>query len=324
MKTHLVIVGPGIMEIPPSGWGAVESLIWDYKVFLDRYHSDEFTVSIVNLREDRDIVMTVDRLHPNIVHIQYDNHAHLANAFRCHNILLTSHYGYIDQMPSRTGDGYKGILDTFVNLSKQKNTKIACLSPSIAAIYKQYGCPDDKLIVQANGANDELFRFAEQPQLPNKSIYLAKIDYRKRQHVYQALDMIDFAGNCVDGRFDTRRPNYLGEWSRSHLYQNLTNYANLVLLSDGEAHPLVCCEALVCGLGLVISEFASANLDTSLPFIDVIPTDKLDDLQYVAEAVKRNQAVSVTMRSQIREYGIANFGWKSVVSKYAGLLKSMV
>ena len=26
----IALVGPGIMEIPPKGWGAVESLIWDY------------------------------------------------------------------------------------------------------------------------------------------------------------------------------------------------------------------------------------------------------------------------------------------------------
>ena len=27
---NIALVGPGIMEIPPKGWGAVESLIWDY------------------------------------------------------------------------------------------------------------------------------------------------------------------------------------------------------------------------------------------------------------------------------------------------------
>ena len=27
----LSIIGPGIMPIPPQGWGAVEILIWDLK-----------------------------------------------------------------------------------------------------------------------------------------------------------------------------------------------------------------------------------------------------------------------------------------------------
>ena len=26
----IALIGPGIMPIPPDGWGAVESLIWDY------------------------------------------------------------------------------------------------------------------------------------------------------------------------------------------------------------------------------------------------------------------------------------------------------
>ena len=30
----IALIGPGIMEIPPDGWGAVEMLIWDYTVIL--------------------------------------------------------------------------------------------------------------------------------------------------------------------------------------------------------------------------------------------------------------------------------------------------
>ena len=31
------LVGPGIMPIPPNGWGAVEIIIWDYKINLEKY-----------------------------------------------------------------------------------------------------------------------------------------------------------------------------------------------------------------------------------------------------------------------------------------------
>ena len=31
----IAIVGPGIMPIPPTGWGAVEILIWDQKLALE-------------------------------------------------------------------------------------------------------------------------------------------------------------------------------------------------------------------------------------------------------------------------------------------------
>ena len=33
---NVALIGPGIMPIPPDGWGAVESLIWDYALELDK------------------------------------------------------------------------------------------------------------------------------------------------------------------------------------------------------------------------------------------------------------------------------------------------
>ena len=41
----LSIVGPGIMPIPPTGWGAVEILIWDQKLALEKLGHQ---VNIVN------------------------------------------------------------------------------------------------------------------------------------------------------------------------------------------------------------------------------------------------------------------------------------
>ena len=39
------IVGPGIMPIPPTGWGAVEILIWDQKLALEKLGHE---VDIIN------------------------------------------------------------------------------------------------------------------------------------------------------------------------------------------------------------------------------------------------------------------------------------
>ena len=71
--------------------------------------------------------------------------------------------------------------------------------------------------------------------------------------------------------------NYIGEWTREMLYKSLTKYSTLVLLSKGEAHALVICEALVAGLGLVISEEASSNLDKNKEFIDIISIKHLNN-----------------------------------------------
>lgn len=315
----LVIVGPGIMHIPPYGWGAVENLIWDTKCFVERYHSDAFNVIIVNTSDVRDIIRQTNEAKPDIVHIHYDNHAHIAPHINCKTIFITSHYGYIDQIGKRGWGGYIEILQNFVN----NPARIIALAPKAVDIYKRCGVPDDRLLLITNGANDDMFRYSPAPRFPNKSIYLGKIEYRKRQYVYQHIPAIDFVGNYYDSPFNVHQLCYKGEWTRQQLYNDLTDYANLMLLSDGELHPLVCCEALVAGLGLVVSEFAAANLDTSLPFIDVIPESRFDDVAYVANIVKKNREVSVTMRDAIRQYGVSVFGWRNVINKYVTAITAM-
>jgi len=315
----LVIVGPGIMPIPPTGWGAVESLIWDYKVFLDKYHP-EIETTIVNTENPNEIIATVNSISPDIVHIQYDCYAHLEPYFSCKKVLLTSHYGYLHKDRVHSDDGYfSSIFNKFVVSSGL----LLCLSPEIAELYRQAGVSESRLYVQPNGANDEIFRYTDTPIYPERSIYLAKIDFRKRQHVYQNIENLYFAGNCVDNQFNTTNPRYLGEWSKPQLYDSLSDYGNLVLLSDGEAHPLVCCEALICGLGLVISEYATANLDLTKPFIDVIPRDKINDVLYVSEIIEENRKKSLSMRAEIRTYGLENFSWKVAVNNYVKIISTL-
>jgi hypothetical protein len=315
-KLHIVIIGPGIMPIPPTGWGAVESLIWDYKIFLER--DPNLVVTIVNLNDKNQIIHAVNQLSPDIVHIQYDDHWDIVTKLLCKNIVATSHYGYIDSLDSRLNDGYWNIFSGFLRSS----FKIHALSPSIRDMYIKHGCDPSRLSVVPNGANSHIFKFLETPLYPAKSIYLAKIDSRKRQKHYQSIKCIDFVGNITDHNFDTSNPNYLGEWSKSTLYDNLTNYSNLVLLSDGEAHPLVCCEALICGLGLVLSKYASSNLDLSLPWIDVIPDEKLNDIAYIENVILNNQKKSIQYRKDIREYGLTNFSWTIITKKYLTTLSN--
>jgi glycosyltransferase involved in cell wall biosynthesis len=135
---------------------------------------------------------------------------------------------------------------------------------------------------------------------------------------------IDFAGNHADDRFNCLGPDYIGEWSKDYLYDNLTNYANMTLLSDGEAHSLSCIEGIMSGLGLVISEYCTANLDTSLPFIDVIPEDKISDEEFVRKTIALNRQKSIAMRKDIRKYAVDNFSWKIIVENYNKLLHNIV
>ena len=302
----ICIVGPGIMPIPPTGWGAVEILIWDYKETLEKLGHE---VIIINTRDQNQIIQLCNSHNPDFVHVQYDEFFQVCDSINCTNVAITSHFGYLDQ--ENKYDYYYGhIMNGFTSMSKGK---IFALSPSIAQKYRNRGFDENRLKVVPNGVRDDLFRYQEICEYPDKSIYLAKVEPRKRQYLYQNINSLYFAGNNIESRFNTQNPNYLGEWSKPQLYNDLTKYANLVLLSDGEAHPLVCLEAMSAGLGLVISEWATANLDLSLPFIDVIPESKISDIEYVESVIKSNREKSVTMRNEIRKYVIDNFSWEHIV-----------
>ena len=63
------IIGPGIMPIPPTGWGAVEILIWDSKNALESLGHE---VQIVNTKDTTEIISQINSFNPDFVHIQYD------------------------------------------------------------------------------------------------------------------------------------------------------------------------------------------------------------------------------------------------------------
>lgn len=299
---RIAIIGPGLMPIPPKGWGAVESLIWDYNVVLKEMGHE---VKIVNERNLNNIIKKTNQFNPDVIHIQYDNHNQLSKYFK-KPVVLTSHYAYLEQ-PNRHGN-YNRFFRDFIN----SDAYIFALSKGIKQTYIKHGKTPNKIFVVPNGVKFDSFNFIKSPE--DKSIYLAKIDSRKCQYKYHNIPNLYFAGNIVDSKYN--KNNWLGEWSKPQLYKNLTNYSNLVLLSDGEAHPLVCMEAMAAGLGIVISEYAKANLDISLPFIDVIPNNKLNNLEYVKSVIKKNREISRQHRKEIRQYVIDNFSWEKIIDKY--------
>ena len=300
----ICIVGPGIMPIPPTGWGAVEIIIWDYKQILEKLGHE---VIIVNTRDPREIIETCNSHNPDVVHVQYDEHFMVGDSFDCTNVVMTTYFAYADQVDKHDGY-YRRIFDGMLSLQK---ARMFVISPSIRDRYLERGFDPNRIEVVPSGVRDDLFLFNENCEYPDRSIYLAKIDYRKRQHLFHNIPDLYFAGNIADDRYN--RNNYLGEWNKDYLYSNLTNYANLVLLSDGEAHPLVCMEAMTAGLGLVISEYSMANLDISLPFIDVIPESRINDQDYISGVIKKNREKSIPLRNEIREYVKFNFSWWSII-----------
>ena len=88
---RITLVGPGIMPIPPKGWGAVEILISDLASSLQEIGH---IVTIVNESSDQDIIRLINSSEPDIVHFHYDQHIKIIKSITCNNIFFTSHFPY--------------------------------------------------------------------------------------------------------------------------------------------------------------------------------------------------------------------------------------
>ena len=198
------------MPIPPTGWGAVEILIWDTKNALEKLGH---TVHIVNTKDGRQIIDEINNFRPDFVHVHYDEFIPIVPYIQYPNA-ITSHFGYLER--PEMFNGYINILNAFTQIKPN----VFCLSEGIKNVYKvMSGIPSEQLFVTPNGVDTAKFRTVDEPKYPDRSIYLAKIDYRKRQHLFQGINSLWFAGNNADPRFNTTK-NYLGEWSKDVLTKN--------------------------------------------------------------------------------------------------------
>ena len=304
---RISIIGPPL-PIPPIGWGAVESLIWDMKLSLEVMGHE---VQILNDVNPNIMLQQMQEFNPDFVHINYDDwvplYPHIPYPCAC-----TTHFAYLNVNRRQLMGGYKERVFDMFSLIKPV---VFGLSQEVNTLYHYVGgIPSEKLFLNPNGVMSENFRVTDDPKHSGASIYLAKVDHRKRQYLFQDIDSLYYAGNIADDRFNTSK-NYLGEWEKPMLHRRLTDYGNLVLLSDGEAHPLVCMEAFATGLGVVVSEWATANLDLNKKFITVIPEDKVYDTKYLEEKIIENREYSVSNRQQILDYS-KEFEWCRILKDY--------
>ena len=100
------IIGPGLMPIPPKGWGAVESLIWDMANALKDLGQE---VQIINTTDGNKVLLSIKEFDPDFVHINYDDfivlypHIKQPKAMTCPShvlhILIRPHRVQISRLP---------------------------------------------------------------------------------------------------------------------------------------------------------------------------------------------------------------------------------
>lgn len=306
----IALIGPGIMPIPPEGWGGVEHLIWN---FHNQLKKDGDEVTIINTKDLHKIVNTINGGKFDAVHLHYDQYANIMPYIKCDRKMITSHYPYLENPEPQ----YEFLYD----LLKDSQSHIVSLSDRIRDEFIRRGIDD--VSVLPCGIETDLYSLDDVVH-SDRSIVVGKLEPRKRQAFLQKKGLnIDFIGNNADPSFDIDDPCYFGEQSKQDIMDNLTSYANMVLLSSGEAHPFVCLEGMAAGLGLVLSEQSTANLDLSQPFITVIPDDKLEDISYLKDKIQENRTISISMRNEIREYCRTNFDWSSIIKQYKEIIDKL-
>lgn len=291
-RMKIVLIGNGQLPIPPTGWGAVEIILWDLSQYLINIGHD---VRIVNTTDINKVINQTNSFRPDIVHLHSLTFIDTLKFLNCKRKIITCH------------DTARQDIESFKKCIASE-CSIAVLSDRVYQEYVKLGCDKSRLYVIPNGIDSKRFKFDETCVYPNRSIYLGTIDERKRQYLYQSIDSIYFAGPKWDSNF-TEEARYMGQWDKDTVYTDLTKNANLVLLSANEVHPLVVSEALVCGLGVVVSEAASANLDRSMSWITVIPDDKLNNIQFVESKIIENRNISIQNRMKIRQHALKTVSW---------------
>ena len=315
----IALIGPGIMEIPPPKWGAVEMLIWDYALILKDLGC---RVQIINTPDKDLIKFEVEHGHFDIVHLHYDVFADIISDLvpLCKRVIASSHYPYINT-PAMWGRDKYG--EHFPKLIENEDFHLFASSQKDIDTYIEFGAKKENTWLSKLGVRCDPYQFNEYAQF-DRTLHFSQICDRKRQYILEGLNDIDIFGRREPGRFGGK--HYQGELERGVLNQAITNYSNFILLSEVEnTTPLVVKEALICGLGVVVSEAVAPELDTSKSFIDVITEDKINDLEYIQSIVDHNKRHSRQIRKEIRQYGIDTFGLENILAyEYIPKLESLL
>lgn len=316
----VLLVAGGDLPIPPPAWGGIENVIWQQTIAL---REAGHTVHILNKKRKR--TLNALRAMPwryDVVHLHLDALSEvwvpLARRFRF-PLVISTHYGYA-AFPDKWSDYYRTIAGHMAPADY-----MLVLSHEMKQTLLNQGFRGT-IYVLPNGIDCDKVRCA--PTASKQAIVLGRVEVRKQQALMTtALDghtvQVDFVGPMgedADGFAPNgRNTHYLGQWSRDQVHQDLTQYACLVLLSDGEGHAGVVSEALAAGLSLVLSPEASHNLDLSREWIHIVDRDRDNMGDVIARAAWENGQY----RQQIRRYCEENFDWKLILPQYTQILEQV-
>lgn len=312
----IAIIGPGYMDIPCIGWGAVESIIW---ALASRTRQLGHEVDIINSTDLQSVIKQINDTDYQFVHCEFDDYVGILSQHCNKPIYATTHYAGITQWKTYN-PGYGPIHQGVLNASGG----IIALSEQIAEVYKRDGF-SKTIYTLRNGTEVGRISFSKTPSI-RKAICVGKIEPRKRQAKLAELCKgkveLEFVGPLHDPTFkENSTCRYLGEWTREQLYENLTNYSCLVLASDAEASPLVTVEGIAAGLPLAITDVCDANLkDFYGKYLDWNRAETIPDTINQTIEMGQDESIRLYQRNTAEQC----FDWDIIVREYLAIIEEIV
>jgi glycosyltransferase involved in cell wall biosynthesis len=308
----MALVSSGYNPTPPLS-NSILTLLQEYK-----YHSEKngHQVDIFNNHNVHQVIAEINSNDYDFVHLHNGSFVLDFSQTLQQKFCFTSHAGHL--LKSHQWDAtFQQEFQSYLNAPG-----ILALSSVSKQLFLDAGYAG-YLSIQANGIDTQ--KINRQERGNGKAICLGWIQPRKQQRLLaETLDgqiYIDFVGPLDDPDFgEGLTTKYLGVWSLPQVYQQLTEYSCLILISNGEVAPLVVLEAMAAGLSIVVSESASANLHIK-DFIKVLPDDILTDAnprkqQIVCESVLELIENNQSSRQKIVAYAQDNFDFSHIIKNY--------
>ncbi len=315
---EIIFVASWNIEIPPKWYWAVEDIIWNYKIFLEKKW---YNVKIVNTKNIFKMIKNTVFVNNKIIHFHYEPYliiSYILNKifFRKNKIIFTSHNWYV--VWNQESFFYQIIAKIISFFSW---IILISLSKLMEDYFIKKWFKWKKYILQ-NWININKFKKIDNPK--KNIIYLWNINKNKWQELflkyYNLSKKIDFIWPYLDKAIDLKWNNYLWIWKKEEVFENLWNYKVLVLLTKSEWDPLVIKEALSAWCSILTSKIWWVNLESNefIKIIDLNNENNLKDLNsYLEELLENNRK----NRENIFKYS-KKFDWSVIIEKYIEIISN--